>query len=240
MTKIKHSPLLTWAVATFLVLAALPPAAVAEGESTERPKIGLVLGGGGARGAAHIGVLKELERQHAYSEKKKAEIEVRLDERQAALAAESERLAEQVVTAYTSGKQERVKLLLNQRDPATLGRLLRYYEYFNDYRAGNIEDVTRHINELSVLRSEVAAGRAIIPANINHPELEPMIIGRSFRVKINTNIGNSAVTSSIAEEVEKMAWSSRWGGEKRGRAGAISPVARASPWPAGFWRPSAA
>ena len=63
------------------------------------------------------------------------------------------------------------------------------------------------------VRAEVAAGRAILPANINHPELEPMIIGRNFRVKINTNIGNSAVTSSIAEEVEKMAWSSRWGGD---------------------------
>ena len=63
------------------------------------------------------------------------------------------------------------------------------------------------------VRSEVAAGRAIIPCNINHPELEPMIIGRNFRVKINTNIGNSAVTSSIAEEVEKLVWSCRWGGD---------------------------
>ncbi len=63
------------------------------------------------------------------------------------------------------------------------------------------------------VRSEVAGGRAIIPANINHPELEPMIIGRNFRVKINTNIGNSAVSSSIEEEVEKMAWSARWGGD---------------------------
>ncbi|MBT3013342.1 MAG: phosphomethylpyrimidine synthase ThiC [Candidatus Thiodiazotropha sp. (ex Lucina aurantia)] len=63
------------------------------------------------------------------------------------------------------------------------------------------------------VRDEVAGGRAIIPANINHPELEPMIIGRNFRVKINTNIGNSAITSSIQEEVEKMAWSARWGGD---------------------------
>ncbi|WP_456417874.1 phosphomethylpyrimidine synthase ThiC [Thiolapillus sp.] len=63
------------------------------------------------------------------------------------------------------------------------------------------------------VRDEVASGRAIIPANINHPEAEPMIIGRNFRVKINTNIGNSAVTSSIAEEVEKMVWSARWGGD---------------------------
>jgi phosphomethylpyrimidine synthase len=63
------------------------------------------------------------------------------------------------------------------------------------------------------VRDEVARGRAIIPANINHPELEPMIIGRNFLVKVNTNIGNSAVTSSIEEEVEKMVWSARWGGD---------------------------
>ncbi len=63
------------------------------------------------------------------------------------------------------------------------------------------------------VRREVAEGRAIIPANINHPETEPMIIGRNFLVKINANIGNSAVSSSIAEEVEKMTWSIRWGGD---------------------------
>lgn len=63
------------------------------------------------------------------------------------------------------------------------------------------------------VRSEVARGRAIIPCNINHPELEPMIIGRNFLVKINTNIGNSAVASSIEEEVEKMRWSIKWGGD---------------------------
>lgn len=63
------------------------------------------------------------------------------------------------------------------------------------------------------VRSEVARGRAIIPCNVNHPELEPMIIGRNFLVKINTNIGNSAVASSIEEEVEKMRWSVKWGGD---------------------------
>ncbi len=63
------------------------------------------------------------------------------------------------------------------------------------------------------VRSEVARGRAIIPANINHPELEPMIIGRNFLVKVNANIGNSAVTSSIAEEVEKMVWATHWGAD---------------------------
>ena len=63
------------------------------------------------------------------------------------------------------------------------------------------------------VRSEVARGRAIIPANINHPESEPMIIGRNFLVKINANIGNSAISSGIQEEVEKMTWSIRWGGD---------------------------
>ncbi len=67
--------------------------------------------------------------------------------------------------------------------------------------------------EPELVRSEVARGRAIIPANLNHPELEPMIIGRRFRVKINANIGNSAVTSSIEEEVEKLRWATLWGAD---------------------------
>ncbi|MGB5441953.1 MAG: phosphomethylpyrimidine synthase ThiC [Gammaproteobacteria bacterium] len=78
----------------------------------------------------------------------------------------------------------------------------------NSFGASIPEKVTAEF-----VRDEVARGRAIIPANINHPELEPMIIGRNFLVKINTNIGNSAVTSSISEEVEKMVWSARWGGD---------------------------
>ncbi|MBU2957760.1 phosphomethylpyrimidine synthase ThiC [Paracoccus sp. 1_MG-2023] len=63
------------------------------------------------------------------------------------------------------------------------------------------------------VRDEIAAGRAIIPANINHPELEPVVLGRNFKVKINANIGNSAVTSSMEEEVEKMVWAIRWGAD---------------------------
>ena len=63
------------------------------------------------------------------------------------------------------------------------------------------------------VRNEVAQGRAIIPANINHPEIEPMIIGRNFLVKINANIGNSAVASSIEEEVEKMRCATKWGAD---------------------------
>ena len=63
------------------------------------------------------------------------------------------------------------------------------------------------------VRDEIARGRAIIPNNINHPESEPMIIGRNFLVKINANIGNSALGSSINEEVDKMTWAIRWGGD---------------------------
>ncbi len=72
--------------------------------------------------------------------------------------------------------------------------------------------IPKHITP-EFVRDEVARGRAIIPANINHPELEPMIIGRNFLVKINANIGNSAVTSSIDEEVEKMRWATKWGAD---------------------------
>lgn len=63
------------------------------------------------------------------------------------------------------------------------------------------------------VRDEIAAGRAVVPANINHPELEPQIIGRNFLVKINANIGNSAVASSVEEEVDKMVWATRWGAD---------------------------
>jgi phosphomethylpyrimidine synthase len=73
-------------------------------------------------------------------------------------------------------------------------------------------DIPPHITP-EFVRSEIARGRAIIPANINHPELEPTIIGRNFLVKINANIGNSAVTSSAADEVEKLVWSIRWGAD---------------------------
>jgi len=67
--------------------------------------------------------------------------------------------------------------------------------------------------DVELVRSEVAAGRAIIPANVNHPESEPMVIGRRFLVKVNANIGNSAVTSSIAEEVDKLTWATTWGAD---------------------------
>ncbi len=85
-------------------------------------------------------------------------------------------------------------------------------------RAGTITEEMRFVAirenvEPTFVRDEIAAGRAIIPANIRHPELEPMIIGRNFLVKVNANIGNSAVSSSIEEEVEKLQWATRWGAD---------------------------
>ena len=104
--------------------------------------------------------LKELQRERDYSAKRKQAFDEQIVAREAQLAHESEALAEQVRAAHMSGGQERIKLLLNQRDPATLGRLLSYYQYFNDYRAENIQIVSVHIDELAVLRSQVAAEEA--------------------------------------------------------------------------------
>ncbi|HYA38383.1 MAG TPA: phosphomethylpyrimidine synthase ThiC [Candidatus Methylomirabilis sp.] len=102
----------------------------------------------------------------------------------------------------------RETLRLNElRRDRRYARLLRQHK--GQHFGANIQEVITP----EFVRDEVARGRAIIPSNINHPESEPMIIGRNFLVKINTNIGNSAVTSSIEEEVEKMVWSVRWGGD---------------------------
>ncbi|MGA9853522.1 MAG: phosphomethylpyrimidine synthase ThiC [Gammaproteobacteria bacterium] len=102
--------------------------------------------------------------------------------------------------------RESLRLEELRRDPRYAALLRQHPGY--SFGAAMPETITPEF-----VREEVARGRAIIPANINHPELEPMVIGRNFLVKINTNIGNSAVTSSIAEEVEKMVWSARWGGD---------------------------
>ena len=102
----------------------------------------------------------------------------------------------------------RETLRLNEfRQDPRYARLLRQHPGMN-FGANIPDEITAEF-----VRDEVARGRAIIPNNINHPESEPMIIGRNFLVKINTNIGNSAVSSSIEEEVEKMVWSVRWGGD---------------------------
>ncbi|ETD67948.1 phosphomethylpyrimidine synthase ThiC [Pelistega indica] len=105
--------------------------------------------------------------------------------------------------------RERLKLDELLRDP-------RYTKLLKQHSGQHFgANIPQHPDQITpeFVRQEVAAGRAIIPANINHPEIEPMIIGRNFRVKINGNLGNSAVTSSLTEEVEKMVWALRWGAD---------------------------
>jgi phosphomethylpyrimidine synthase len=85
--------------------------------------------------------------------------------------------------------------------------------YQRNYYGENFTNPVPNIITAEFVRSEIASGRAIIPANINHPEAEPMIIGRNFLVKINANIGNSAIFSSVEDEVEKMIWATRWGAD---------------------------
>ncbi|HET9669735.1 MAG TPA: phosphomethylpyrimidine synthase ThiC [Casimicrobiaceae bacterium] len=97
---------------------------------------------------------------------------------------------------------------LRERTLASMPELLRRQHPGQSFGAGIPATITPEL-----VRDEVARGRAIIPSNINHPESEPMIIGRNFLVKINANIGNSAVSSSIGEEVEKMTWAIRWGAD---------------------------
>jgi len=97
--------------------------------------------------------LRELERQRSFSERKKAKLETQLVEREDQLALETEQLAAQIRAVYTNGGQERIKLLLNQQDPAELGRLLTYYKYMSDFRGENIESVTAHISALAELKT---------------------------------------------------------------------------------------
>lgn len=101
--------------------------------------------------------LKELQRQKDFSERKKLKLEERLAELQTKLDLEAGQLAAQVRAAYVNGGQERIKLLLNQQDPAEVGRLLAYHRYLSDYRADNIEEMNAHVAEAAQVRDEVAA-----------------------------------------------------------------------------------
>lgn len=104
--------------------------------------------------------LRELERQRTYSTKRRAELETAIAQREAELDREAAELGAQVRAAYMSGRQEKLKLLLNQRDPATLGRMMTYYGYLNDHRSGNISSIAVRIRELAELRGQVAAEEA--------------------------------------------------------------------------------
>ncbi len=138
----------------------------------------------------------EMEREQRYTENKKAALDADLEQREAHLDAESGELANQVRAAYMSGSQEKIKLLLNQRDPATLGRLMAYYRYLNDYRAENITAVVGQIRRLDELRSEIAAESARLSAlakkryaeltelNASQEQRQTLLVGLRDRIKI--------------------------------------------------------
>ena len=149
--------------------------------------------------------LKELERERDFSTRRKAELDGQLARREAELDEESEELAEQVLAAYMSGSQEKIKLLLNQRDPATIGRLMAYYGYLNDYRSQNIEVVTAAIRELAKLRSEVAAEEARISelAKARYDELSKLGQAQERRQTLLTRLKDKI--SGEGREVERLA-----------------------------------
>lgn len=141
--------------------------------------------------------LKGLERQREFSERKKADLDVRLELKEAELMVESAQLESQVVAAYTSGSQERLKLLLNQHDPATLGRLMTYYRYMSEFRGNNIAAVNGHIVELSDLREQAAKeeNRLAGLARARYAELTELNKAQAKRQSLLV-----ALKSRIAEE----------------------------------------
>ena len=149
--------------------------------------------------------LKELQREREYSARRKGELDAQLAAREAELDEESQELADQVRAAYMSGSQERIKLLLNQRDPATLGRLMAYYGYLSDYRGANIESVTAAIRELAGLRSEVAAEEARIAelARVHYAELTELSISQERRQQLLARLKKKMTDEG--REVERLA-----------------------------------
>lgn len=149
--------------------------------------------------------LAELERQRDFSIRRREELDATLAQRRAELEAESAELAAQVRAAYTSGGQERLRLLLSQRDPAMLGRMLVYYGYLNDYRAGNIEAVTGHIREIAVLRGQVAAEEARLTelAGLRNAELNELNAAQEKRRTLLVSLRQRMADEG--REVERLA-----------------------------------
>jgi len=149
--------------------------------------------------------LKELERERDYSARRRAELDAQLSSREAELDEESKELAEQVRAAYMSGDQERIKLLLNQQDPATLGRIMAYYGYLSDFRGENIEKVTAAIRELATLRSEVAAeeARRANLAKRRYAELTELSVAQDRRQGLLSSL--QAKISDEGQEVKRLA-----------------------------------
>ena len=149
--------------------------------------------------------LGELEREREYSVRQKAELDEKLAIRRQELDTEARHLAEQVRSAYVSGSEEKIKLLLNQRDPATLGRLMTYYAYLNDYRMRNIDTVTAHISELAVLHDQVAAEEARIAdlARARYAELTELNAAQEHRGRLLASLNEKIAAEG--REVDRLA-----------------------------------
>jgi septal ring factor EnvC (AmiA/AmiB activator) len=149
--------------------------------------------------------LQDLERERAYGAKRLAQLDAEIAEREAELARESDQLSAQVRAAYMSGNQEKIKLLLNQQDPAMLGRMMTYYRYFNDYRAGNIGSVSTKIRELAEKHSEVAAEEARLAdlARSRSAELEKLAAAQQERQVLLAALKDKMTAEG--QEIERLA-----------------------------------
>ncbi len=149
--------------------------------------------------------LTEIQRRKTYSENRKAELERAIAEREAVLEVEMAQLGSQVRAAYTSGGQQRVKLLLNQQDPAALGRQLKYYEYLSRYRAANIEVVNENLAELSTLRADVATEAASLArlASSREDELAELTSAQNRRRELLASL--NARLSTEGEVIDRLA-----------------------------------
>jgi septal ring factor EnvC (AmiA/AmiB activator) len=149
--------------------------------------------------------LSELERQRAFSTKRRSELEAAIAEREYELEKEMTELGAQVRAAYMSGNQEKLKLLLNQRDPAALGRMMTYYGYLNEHRSGNVTTIAARIRELAELRGEVAAEEARLADLANHQsrELASVEEAQRERRELLASLQNKLATEG--REIERLA-----------------------------------
>jgi len=149
--------------------------------------------------------VKEIERDQKYTANKKQTLDAELADREKHLDEESEALAAQVRMAYMSGSQEKIKLLLNQRDPATLGRLMAYYRYLNEYRAENIATVVEQIRKLDELRAQIAAeeARLLTLARTHYDELGRLNTSQENRKAVLASLRRKIANEG--EEVDRLA-----------------------------------
>jgi len=149
--------------------------------------------------------LRDLERERAFTEKRRNDLDQKVAANEAELDREIEQLGQQLRAAYMSGDQERLKLLLNQQDPATLGRLMIYYSYLNDYRSSNIDTVSDRIRELASLRSQVAAEEARLSeiAKTRYAELSRLNNAQEQRKTLLATL--RARISNEGEEIDHLA-----------------------------------